>query len=83
MYRYLIAFLMTLVLPNWMQDKHPDEQHFYRRKFTSKHRAKRHKVKSLWIGSGLIALLFPLPAVLVTVFLFTTFLSFSLMDESG
>ena len=83
MYRYLIAFLMTLVLPNWMQDKRPDAQHFYRRKFTSQYRAKRKQVKSLWIGSGLLALLFPLPAAWVTLFLFTTFLSFSLMDESS
>jgi hypothetical protein len=83
MYRHLLAFLITLVSPVWMQDRTPDENHFYRRFFTKKHRAKRSKAKLLWIGVLLLILMFPYPPLIVSMLLFTTFLTFSMMDESG
>jgi len=80
---HLLEFLFFLVAPGWMQDRTPDEKHFYRRFFTKKHRAKRSKAKLLWIGMLSLMLLFPYPPLIVTMFLFTTFLTFSLMDETN
>ncbi|MGI1670556.1 MAG: hypothetical protein K6L74_09565 [Neptuniibacter sp.] len=83
MFRHILAFAFLLFTPVWMQDHTPDEKHFYRRFFTKKHRAKRSKAKQLWIGMLLLMLLFPSPPLIVSMLLFTTFLTFSLMDESG
>jgi len=83
MYRHLLGFFISLWSPVWMQDQTPDETHFYRRVFTKKHRVKRSKAKLLWIGMLLLMLFFPYPPLIVSLLLFTTFLTFSLMDESG
>lgn len=83
MFAYLIDFYFLLFVPSWMQDRTPDESHFYRRFFTAKHRAKRSKAKWLWIGMLSLMACFPYPPVMVAMLLFTTFLTFSLLDESN
>ncbi|MGH1462700.1 MAG: hypothetical protein ACRBB6_11740 [Neptuniibacter sp.] len=83
MFRHLLSFLVHRISPVWMHDHTPDEGHFYRRFFTAKHKAKRGKAKLLWIGGLLFILLFPYPPLIVATLLFTTFLTFSLMDESS
>lgn len=79
----LLRFMLTLVLPDWMQNRQPDEAHFYRRKFTRAYRAKKQRVAVLWCGSGLLMLLIPVPAFVITTSLLTTFISFSLLDETS
>ncbi|GGK61412.1 hypothetical protein [Amphritea balenae] len=79
----LLKFLVRLILPDWMQNREPDRAHFYRRKFTGAYRARKQLVTLLWCGSGLLMLLIPVPAFIITTALFTTFISFSLLDEAG
>lgn len=77
----LLRFYLYLLLPDWMRDQHPDSRHFFRRKFTSAYRARLCRVRRIWIGSGLLMLALPSPPVIITLGLFTTFISFSLLDE--
>lgn len=60
----------------------PDEYHFHRRRFTQKYRNKQKVVRSLWFSMSLVVLAFPVPHVAVFVALFTTFLSFCILDET-
>jgi len=78
----LFRFLLSLWLPDWMQNRQPEKEHFYRRKFTASYRAKKQRVAYLWIGSGLLMLLIPLPSFIITTSLLATFISFSLLDET-
>ena len=59
-----------------------DPNHPYKRLFTERYLAKKRIVKGIWIASGLLMLSFPLLPFVVTLGLFTTFLSFSILDES-
>ncbi len=77
----LLRFYLYLLLPEWMSNQYPDSRHFFRRKFTSAYRARLRCVRRLWLGSGLLMLALPIPPVVITLGLFTTFISFSLLDE--
>ncbi len=50
---------------------------------TARYRNKKRIVKGLWIASGLMMLSYPLLSFMVTLGLFTTFLSFTILDESA
>ncbi|MBN0986124.1 hypothetical protein [Amphritea pacifica] len=78
----LIWFYLRLMLPEWMHVTHPDSSHFFRRKFTSAYKARLRWVYRIWIGSGLLMLAIPAPPVVIGLGLFTTFISFSLLDEA-
>lgn len=78
-----LLLLLTLLKPAWMQRKDPDEEHFYRRTFTKRYQAKLRLVKNLWIVSGLLMLAFPLLPFIASLGLFTTFISFSILDETA
>lgn len=67
----------------WMSNKTPDHQHFYRRGFTRQYLARKRHLKELWIGTGLLALTFPVPAFLVILGLLSCFISFAFLDESS
>ena len=69
-------------LPCWMQNRTPDAQHPYRRRFTRQHQLKRNIVKGIWIGAALLILLNPDLHVLLAVTLPTTLLSFAILDET-
>ncbi len=56
-------------------------RHPHWRRTTAVYRRKRRIVRDVWIGSGLAMLLLPLKA-LVPLLLFTTFLSFAILDET-
>ena len=45
--------------------------------------AKKKIVKSLWIVSGMIMLSFPQLPMIITLGLLTTFLSFTILDETA
>lgn len=66
---------------SWMKNETPDKKHFYRRGFTKAYLARKRRLKDLWIGSGLLALTFPVPAFLMILALFCCFISFAFLDE--
>lgn len=74
------SFKKWFVLP-WMQNQTPDDKHFYRRGFTRQYLARKRRLKELWIGSGALALSFPVPAFLVILGLLCCFISFAFLDE--
>lgn len=77
----LIRFYLQLLLPEWMRDNRPDSRHFFRRKFTEAYKARLRWAYRIWLGSALLMLAIPSPPVIIGLGLFTTFLSFSLLDE--
>ncbi|WP_428036381.1 hypothetical protein [Amphritea sp.] len=78
----LIRFYLQLLLPEWMHSTHPDGNHFFRRKFTAAYKARLRWVYRIWLGSALLMLAIPAPPVIIGLGLFTTFISFSLLDET-
>lgn len=66
----------------WMRNRTPDATHFYRRGFTRAYRMRKHRLKDLWIGSGVLALSFPVPAFMLILVLLSCFISFAVLDES-
>ncbi|WP_415881612.1 hypothetical protein ACMXYX_10400 [Neptuniibacter sp. QD72_48] len=83
MVNHLFNFFLMLLAPEWMRDQTPDKDHFYRRLFTAKHRAKRNKIKLLWICVLSLCVLFPFPHAIAALVLLTTFITFSWLDESN
>ncbi|MEH6823622.1 MAG: hypothetical protein V7629_06925 [Motiliproteus sp.] len=59
-----------------------DTNHAQARLQTTRYRAKKRIVRGLWIATGLLMLAFPLTHFIVTLGLFTTFLSFTILDET-
>ncbi len=57
--------------------------HAHYRRFTAKYRRKRSIVKSLWISAGLMSLMFPFLQFVCAMGLFTTCLSFAILDETA
>jgi len=47
------------------------------------YRAKKRIVRDIWIGTALLMLLLPHPGAVATLALFTTFLSFTILDETA
>lgn len=87
MWKSLLEFYWSLYLqltwqPSWLVSKRPDQSHFHRRRFTAKYRNKQRLVRSLWFSMGLLMLAFPLLHVVVFVTMLTTFVSFSILDET-
>ncbi|MDO6564917.1 hypothetical protein Q4488_16165 [Amphritea sp. 1_MG-2023] len=78
----LICFYLQLLLPDWMSNRYPDGDHFYRRRFTAAYKARLRWAYRLWLGSALLMLTLPSPPIIIGLGLFTTFISFSLLDES-
>ncbi|MCV6610087.1 MAG: hypothetical protein OIF55_04870 [Amphritea sp.] len=78
----LIRFYLQLLLPQWMQNREPDKRHFHRRRLTPVYRRKRRKVAALWTAAGLLMLLIQAPSFIISASLLTTFISFSLLDET-
>lgn len=70
-------------MPDWIDDRSPDDSHPHRRRFTAAYRRKRGMVKSLWIGSGLIMACLASLTVIAALLLGTTFLSFVILDETA
>jgi len=74
--------LFRYLLPDHLRDCRPDPGSPHRRRYTAKYRRKRCLVKNLWIGAGLLVLLHPTLAMLMVVGLATTFLAFTVLDET-
>ena len=52
------------------------------RRQTPRYRAKRRIVRDLWIVSGALMALFPIPGLVAILALLTTFLGFTILDET-
>ena len=76
------SWVCELILPHWLKDRSPDPDHPHRRRFTCLYRRKKGVVRSLWIGSGLLMIVVATPALILTMVLATTFLSFVILDET-
>ena len=59
-----------------------DSDHPHYRRYSQRYRKKQGVVKIYWLLAGLITLFFPFLHVLFFVFMLTTFLSFSYLDET-
>lgn len=53
------------------------------KKNSAKYRAKKNIVRSLWIASGLMMLSFPLLPFMAALGLLTTFIAFTILDETA
>ncbi len=71
--------LALLLCPGWFNRQQPVADHTR----SPRYQAKKRIVKGIWIASGLMMLAYPLLPFIVTLGLFTTFLSFTILDESG
>ncbi|ARU56213.1 hypothetical protein OLMES_2140 [Oleiphilus messinensis] len=60
----------------------PDPLHADRRRATLSYKRQKSLVKSLWILSSICMLLNPVPHIVIPIALFTSFISFCLLDEA-
>jgi len=58
------------------------QNHHHYRRFSKRYQKKQSIVKNFWIGAGLITIIFPIMPLMVVLLIFTTFLSFSFLDET-
>ncbi|WP_426414920.1 hypothetical protein [Aestuariirhabdus sp. LZHN29] len=79
----LLLMLRMALLPHWMLHREPDANHFYRRTFTRRYRAKRRIVRALWIVAGVLMLCNPALPFIILIGLPTTLLGFAILDETA
>ena len=87
MLRAYLVFLFELLLstnfkPIWLDHHHPQHDHFHRRRFTRKYQQKQRIVRSLWFSVLLVMLAFPILWFVIAAAMFTTFVSFTILDET-
>ncbi|WP_143821178.1 hypothetical protein [Motiliproteus sp. MSK22-1] len=85
-----IRFVFSLYFPQlfYQQEatqRYPQEQptRSGHRTLSKRYREKKKIVRNIWIAAGFLMVSFPLPSFIVTLGLFTTFLSFTILDESS
>ncbi|MFD1383593.1 hypothetical protein ACFQ45_09455 [Rhodanobacter aciditrophus] len=82
-YGQLIA---AAFMPGWYQKEFIDTKHAthhaHYRRTTEKYRGRRKIVRTLWTGTGILVLAFPTPPIMVGALLFSTCLSFAILDET-
>lgn len=71
------------MFPPGLRNGPPDPRHFHRRRLTRRYRAKQRIVKNVWIVAGCIMLCLPSLALILAGALFTTILSFLILDETN
>ncbi|MCW8885834.1 MAG: hypothetical protein OQK12_11350 [Motiliproteus sp.] len=84
--RYMLSLIdiaLLLYCPALFRHSPADERHPQGRMTTKRYLAKKQVVKSLWIATGTLMLIYPIVPFIVTLGLFTTFLSFTILDESA
>ncbi len=74
--------IIEWLLPDWARTTCPDPSHCHGRRLTKTYQKKQGLVKNIWIGSGMLMLLIPVPPFFIAAMLFTTFLSFVILDET-
>ncbi len=81
--RNLIYLLRLLVTPGRFNQPPRPESHPLSRLQGKRYHDKKQVVKGLWIAAGILMLIYPLLPFIVTLSLFTTFLAFTILDESA
>jgi len=79
---YYDVLMQSFVSQYFREDIVVDEYHPYYRRYTEKYRKQRGVVKVFWIVAGALMAAFPVLHAVVAITLFTTFVSFSFLDES-
>lgn len=60
----------------------PHISHHHYRRFSKRYKKKQGLVKNIWIGVGLFAIIFPFLPLIMVLTLSTTFVSFTILDET-
>jgi hypothetical protein len=81
--RFYWQQLLKQFLPQAVHDCSPDANHPHRRRFTKGYHRRMSRVKNLWLVTLSSWLFIPLPPFWVASGLFTTLLSFAVLDETG
>lgn len=81
--RFYCTLLVRSFTPRESEIALPREDDDHLRRYSRRYRVKRSWVKNLWIGSSLLMLCFPLLPFMLAVGLFTSFLSFAILDETA
>lgn len=68
---------------DWLCAGRADYAMFQARKRSPEYLARKRVCKNIWIGAGLIMAVHPTPAVIGTLSLLATLISFTILDESG
>ena len=77
-----IKWVYKLITPNWAIYRHPDPNHFFKRRFTTRYKQKQQRVKNVWIIMGCVIVICPVIQFIVPILLFTSFVSFCILDET-
>ncbi len=77
----LLIRLFDLLIILSAKNRTPDPCHHYQRAYTTRYRAKKRVVYYFWVTSLLCMLIVPTVGFVTTAGLFTTFISFSYLDE--
>ncbi|WP_295802398.1 hypothetical protein [uncultured Microbulbifer sp.] len=74
---------MRSFLPRESEIVVPNEEDDHLRRYSRRYQVKKGWVKNLWIGSSLLMICFPLLPFVLAVGLFTSLLSFAILDETA
>lgn len=80
--RFYCHLLLSYLRPSTIQGELPIEGHAHLRRQGRPYKRKQALVKNIWICSGLVMCAFPFPAFVTFGAIFTTFLSFCILDET-
>ena len=69
-------------IPAWLRAGRRDLELAHARRLTPRYRAKQTIVRQFWMGASLVTLIQPVLPFAPIVGLFTTFVSFSILDET-
>lgn len=66
---------------DWLCSDRSDYREFLKRRESARHGAARELCRRVWMGAGILMILFPELPVIVGLVLGTTFLCFALLDD--
>lgn len=75
--------LINWFLPSWARCTTADPRHAHGRRLTTAYKKRQGLVKNIWIISGFSMLVIPALPWMAALSLFTTFLSFTILDETS
>ncbi len=81
--RFYCTLMVRSFLPQESEIALPNEDDSHLRRYSRKYKVKRNWVKNIWIGSSLLMICFPLLPFILGLGLFTSFLSFAILDETA
>ncbi|MEW5249845.1 hypothetical protein [Microbulbifer sp. 2201CG32-9] len=80
--RFYCMLFLGAFLPVAGEIRLPSPHDAQARRYTRAYRARQKRVKKLWLGSCLLMLCFPLVPFVLALSLFTSLLSFAILDET-